>query len=280
MLTLYSLSGGLHSLTAVNSSCFLSWPCLVSQAANAFWNPLYYEPQRKTITKQLVYLSEQQLRWEVRSLLYLGMATNRAVIIPNILGNELDGTVQLFDGQAMWPGFRTAYIKKGFPHKVDLLEPAFYWRVRRDYVKHSAGGGGEGDHGEVPAPSVVSLHELSLPMTLNDVEVLLLSDAWRQRPRIVLHVPPRELHGSPPDEETLRRILRWAEDSVGRYEGNYDIETRRYGQLPNLGEGRGSTRTQRLTRPEVAQRIIDDVRLCNQVMNPNMGNRSCFDKCK
>jgi len=56
------------------------------QAANAFWNPIYYDPHRRTLTKQLVYLSDAQLRWEVRTLLYLGMVSNRSVIIPNILG--------------------------------------------------------------------------------------------------------------------------------------------------------------------------------------------------
>ncbi len=47
---------------------------------------MYYDPHRRTLTKQLIYLSDAQLRWEVRTLLYLGMVSNRSVIIPNILG--------------------------------------------------------------------------------------------------------------------------------------------------------------------------------------------------
>jgi hypothetical protein len=74
--------------------------------------------------------------------------------------------------------------------------------------------------------------------------------------------------------------MRWAEDSVGRYEGSYDAETRRYGRLPNLGENKMGTRAKELTLPIVAERIIKDVRLCDQLLTPNMGNRSCFDKCK
>jgi hypothetical protein len=261
------------TLLMVRKRCSIkaNYMCYLHQAANAFWNPLYYDPQRRTITKQLIYLNDQQLRWEVRSLLYLGMATGRAVILPNILGNELTGDVQLFDGQALWPGFRVAYFKKGFPHTVHILEPQFYWRVRRDYVKHND---------SVPQPRVVSLHELPLPATLNEVEAMLLSESWRDAPRIVLHAQPPDQQGKAPDMETISRVMRWAEDSVGRHEGSYDTETRRYGQLPNLGETRRGTRTEKLSKPDVAQRLIDDVRLCNQVMNPNMGNRSCFDKCK
>jgi len=104
--------------------------------ANAFWNPRYYDPHRRTITKPLVYFTAEQLRREVRSLIYLAIATNRSLIIPNVLGNELnvESNVQLFGGRALWPGFRVAFFKKGFTLPLQILEPAFYWRMDRDYA--------------------------------------------------------------------------------------------------------------------------------------------------
>lgn len=238
------------------------------QAANAFWNPVYYDPHRRTLTKQLVYLNDQQLRWEVRALLYLAIATNRSVIIPNILGNELLGEVQIYNGNALWPGFRVAFFKKTFAHPVSILEPAFYWRVRRDYTIRPD---------DVPNATVVSLHNIKRH-TINAVEKLLLSEDYRQIPRIVLYSAHKA--GTPPDEETLRRVLEWSENSVGTYPDGYETETHRYGQLPQLGGRYSGSRTKELRLPDVAQDIINDVRLCNQLLNPNMGNRSCFDKCK
>eukprot|EP01032_Pedospumella_encystans_P024341 gene24341-27535_t len=71
---------------AVHTTCYEQKSKVMGlKAANAFWNPIYYDPHRRTLTKQLVYLSDAQLRWEVRTLLYLGMVSNRSVIIPNIL---------------------------------------------------------------------------------------------------------------------------------------------------------------------------------------------------
>ncbi|RYG70142.1 hypothetical protein EON64_00930 [archaeon] len=83
----------------------------------AYWNPVYYDARRRTITKQLLYISDQQVLDEVRSLLYLGSLTGRAVIIPNLLGGD-ESVVDrsrayrvVYKGQKMWPGFRVLYIK-------------------------------------------------------------------------------------------------------------------------------------------------------------------------
>lgn len=213
-------------------------------------------------------MNDQQLRWEVRSLLYLAIATNRSVIIPNILGNELLGEVQLYANNALWPGFRVAFFKKTFTHPVQILEPAFYWRVRRDYALNSH---------DVPNATVVSLHGVK-PYSINAVEKLLLSKDYRDIPRVVLY--SAHTSGTPPDEATLRRVLDWSENSVGTYPESYEAETHRYGKLPFLGGPFSGAINSALSMPGVAQDIIDDVRLCSQLLNPNMGNRSCFDKCK
>lgn len=209
----------------------------------------------------------------MRSLLYLAIATNRSVIIPNILGNELLGDVQLFAGNALWPGFRVAFFKKTFTHPVQILEPAFYWRVRRDYAQ---------GYYEMSNATVVSLHSVK-PYSINAVERLLLSEELHHIPRIVLYAAHNQGDNNmdtAPDIETLLRVLQWSEDSVGMYPESYDTETRRYGKLPQLGGPYSGANTSALSMPEVAQDIINDVRLCNQLLNPNMGNRSCFDKCK
>lgn len=61
------------------------------QAGNLYWNFNYYDPLRRTITKPLMVLSKRQLREELSVLAYLAMASNRTLIVPNILvGNDLE----------------------------------------------------------------------------------------------------------------------------------------------------------------------------------------------
>jgi hypothetical protein len=40
------------------------------------------------------------------------------------------------DDQVMWPGFRVTFLKRTKGRNdlnVEILEPAFYWRINRDY---------------------------------------------------------------------------------------------------------------------------------------------------
>ncbi len=55
------------------------------KAANAFWNNNYYSNRRKTITKPIIFQSKRQLTRELLALYYIAMATNRSLIIPNVL---------------------------------------------------------------------------------------------------------------------------------------------------------------------------------------------------
>ena len=69
--------------------------------------------------------------------MYLALVTNRTLIIPNLLGNEERiHTVPLYRGLALWPGFRVVREKKDSEEKlgVKILEPSFYWRVKKDYA--------------------------------------------------------------------------------------------------------------------------------------------------
>lgn len=283
-LTTYELGGEAavqvlqdRGAAAVHTTCYEQKTKVMGlKAANAYWNPLYYEPSRRTITKPLLFVTERQLRWEVRDLLYLGLALNRSVIIPNILGNELeDNGVELYRGAALWPGFRVAFFKKVFQLPVQILEPAFYWRVQRDYTT--------AEDTEVPQPTVVSLGNLS-EFTMGAIEEHLASEHLNEIPRIVLHVPPTPSKRFPDvnqyaDEDlelVAARLSRWAADSVGLFEGTYALESKRYGSLPDLGTKRARIKP---TLSEAAYSLVHDVRLCDQVMSPNLGNRSCFDKC-
>ena len=221
--------------------------------------------------------------------------------------------MQLFDQQALWPGFRVAYFQKGLKYTADILEPAFYWRVRRDYDGDSSGSNSSSSDSSnsrgssngvtsgnnkynsyssgVPMPVVVELDTLKLQSDLVAVERLLLSAEINDQPRIVLHTTTTT-SSSTEHHHSLKRLIQWADSSTGQYVHNYEIESNRYGRLPNLGEstasgsrgggssGNSYTYTNSLKFPHIANNIMQNVRLCQQLMNPNMGNRSCFDKCK
>ena len=108
------------------------------KATNAFWHPRYFDPLTRTITKQLIYINTKQLLDEVRSLIWLGLLTNRSVIIPNILGSDQipNDTIEKYMGQRLWPGFRVLFLKRKNGKTIipiNILEPAFYWRIDRDY---------------------------------------------------------------------------------------------------------------------------------------------------
>jgi len=202
--------------------------------------------------------------------------------------------VELYEGNALWPGFRVAYFKKGFPYKVNILEPAYYWRVRRDYIASDVPGKNKPYAGAVPNVTLLLLVGAAV-RSINALERLLLSEQYHTAERIVLYAPSSsereafEDSKNPEntaeidkliDHDAIERVVQWAEDSVGLYPEKYDVETKRYGQLPPLGGPSSNGVLSQLSEPHVAQTIIDQVRLCDQVHHPNLGNRSCFDKCK
>ena len=84
------------------------------KAANAFWNPTYYDGRKRTLTKQLLFSSRAELQSELRSLAYLALATGRSLVLPNLLGplrHAREGLVDEVHGRALWPGFRVAHIR-------------------------------------------------------------------------------------------------------------------------------------------------------------------------
>ena len=121
-----------------------------------------------------MYLDGEQLRYELRSLLYLAIVTNRSLIVPNVLGDKVELAYKdLYRGKALWPGFRTPYIPDKFPWKISVLEPSFYWRMARDFSDSSD----ESGQTAVPSPTILAraVNRKSDSCTLPELEEELLS---------------------------------------------------------------------------------------------------------
>ena len=111
---------------AVHATCYemkVKVPAL--KAVGAFWNPAYYDPNRRTLTMKLYYRNSRQLRSHINALAWLALATNRSLIIPNLLADEsLYSTTykhtNLTDsGHVMWPGWRVMKFRDdNFPLQV------------------------------------------------------------------------------------------------------------------------------------------------------------------
>jgi len=250
------------------------------QAANAFWNPFYYHPLRRTLTKPLLFLSPGQLLQELRALLYLAAASNRSLILPNVLGDRKalgNGHYSdLFLGRALWPGFRTVHLADHLlPHSLSILEPSFYWRMARDFSdSHNA---------SVPEPEVLSLTSGGgKRLTLRQVEAALL--ARSDQTRVVLHMYSPADANSGGDhrmrkqkiKKAAENLAQWSADSVGSY-GQFESERLTYVELPKL-DYRRSRKAVRYT--DIAHSIVQNSRLCDNFFEPDQGNRSCFNKCK
>jgi hypothetical protein len=278
---------------AAHATCYeKDTKMMALKAANAFWNPYYYDPTRRTLTKQLLYVSEEQLRDEIRSLVYLAKISNRSLIVPNVLGRDDMSTVNLYDGRlAMWPGFRTMHFKsygergdsrfdeeKNFA--VTMLEPAFYWRIQRDYYHNHPN--------VIPSPTIVSFDSSSCPKSkdvgvfvpckLSEIEKKLLSPEIQGATRVVLNFYDKQprLHAKPAD---LNALAVWAADSVGGSYPSYKATAPSYHAVPALSYGHQQHRSG-VSNKKLSETVIEHVRPCMWIFNKIRGNRSCFDKCK
>jgi hypothetical protein len=281
-----------ESTLAMHTTCYeQSTKVMGLKATNSFWNPRYYDPLRPTLTKQILFVSDAQVRDEIRTLVWLAMATNRALVGPNLVGpDELVPTSPSHNGRVMWPGFRVTYLKRvkkasheyakdlvdfvgfgaeAFPideapkppaHqikmnalKIQLLEPAFYWRVQRDYD-------------DVPEPKVLLFDEgTSL------LEVKKAIEKEQANSRIVLHFRPlpRDTKINS-DAEDIQRMKTWSQDSVGQLEEDYSTELRRYARIPSVKS---------LRRDSSIDDVLQGMRTCNDVFVRLRGNRTCFQIC-
>ena len=246
-----------HTL-AMHTTCYeQSTKVMGLKATNAFWNPKYYDPLRPTITKQILFINDEQVLDEVRSLVYIAMHTKRAVITPNLLGNESStehGVTERYKGMAMWPGFRVTKFKRTEGRNdisVDVLEPAYYWRVQRDYD-------------DAPEPVVVFFDPVKDKLTALIERIKALGTS---APRIILHTLRRDPGTSP--AEATRRLAVWAQDSVGVYE-SYNVERARYDSMPSVKDIRNE---------RGVQGLLLGMRNCGDIFGKLKGNRTCFQIC-
>ena len=131
----------------------------------------------------------------------------------------------------------------------------------------------------MPRPLVITVSDSD---TLRSIEQRLQKADAMYAPRVVIRVKKskggaEDGSGREREEEEEEEARAWATHSVGRFKG-YEEERRRYGLLPPM--------TKDLPRFRGAGALIDpsslsdSVRLCQGILEPMKGNRSCFDKCK
>jgi hypothetical protein len=231
------------------------------KAANAFWNPEYYDPNRRTVTKKLLYSDQKDFVNELRSLVYLALITDRTLIIPNTLGGDFLEGVDSYKDSAMWPGFRIIRINpkqskfKGVSQvqskrdlsTLSIVEPAFYWRVKRDYSA------------SIPEPSVISFNK---DASLQYIEERLLSEDIAMLPRLIINIEgdyqnkdskiyktenkdineesnffhrikANGIHDIEISPLKMNSLVNWAADSVGSYQ-HYLEEKENYVRLPKI----------------------------------------------
>jgi len=78
--------GELKDAIAVHATCYEGQTKLLAlKAANAFNNPFYYDPNRRTLTKPLMHVTPDMMYKEIATLTYIAIKTNRTLILPNVL---------------------------------------------------------------------------------------------------------------------------------------------------------------------------------------------------
>ena len=245
---------------AMHTTCYeKSTKVMGLKAANAFWNPRYYDPLRRTITKQLLFISQDQLLDEVRSLVWLAMTTERALILPNILGYENMGVFPKYKNQVMWPGFRVTFLKRTKGRndlKVELLEPAYYWRIYRDYDA-------------IPDAKVIYFD----PKNHNLLRIRDSIAEYDDAPRIVLHSQPAAGGNLMSPQDTEQNLLRWANDSVGIFSHSYSQLKPYYRRIPSVKDIRAARGI------KLVQEVLQGMRNCNNIFDKPMGTRTCFQVC-
>lgn len=206
--------------------------------------------------------------------MYLAYITKRSVIIPNVLGaNNIEGYTEYYRDKTLWPWFRIPFFMQKYQYDdLQIIEPAYYWRIERDYLTTPE------DRSLIPKPFLVNITgKESLRsnaggnfdgrgIDLKELELLLLND-FKDEPRIVLNT-----HFSFNQNEKFLSTYNWAMDSVGGYR-EYDVEVQDYVSLPSLQPYKQAS------SPGVAAHFSQHTRLCKYTFDFNRGNRSCFDKC-
>ena len=290
---------------AVHTTCYENTVKLWAlKAANAYWNPRYYDPMRPTLSKLIYYTDEEGVTDELRALLWLGIQTGRSIIMGNIIGppqrpeHVTDTGYDSNDPALVWPpskippGVRAShYIRPGefmkfFMHGVAPMWPGFRTLKLNDRVdlkklgvellEHSFYWRVQRNYADVPPVTVVSVVEGTL---LQDIKARILKvSANGAAPRVVLHVCPKSLQGGLNEcSQQARLVQQWANCSIGLM---IESPTKaawnrfRYAKLPNLKTLQGSDVNQ------LQRDLNGGARACKNIFGPLGGNRTCFGKCR
>jgi hypothetical protein len=114
---------------AVHATCYeMKVKVHALKAVGAFWNPNYYSPLKRTLTMKIYFRNQRQLRSHMNALAWLALATNRSLIIPNLLADEskyksdYNHMNLTANGHVLWPGWRVMKLMNdNFP--LNVLEP-------------------------------------------------------------------------------------------------------------------------------------------------------------
>mmetsp|Transcript_32033 Transcript_32033/g.46173 ORF Transcript_32033/g.46173 Transcript_32033/m.46173 type:complete len:730 (+) Transcript_32033:13-2202(+) len=251
---------------AMHTTCYeKSTKVMGLKASSVFWNPRYYDPLRRTLTKQLLFTTDAALQREVQALIWLALATQRSLILPNLLGDESSiRTIAQYNNRTLWPGFRIASVANDV--KVSILEPAYYWRMSQHYSSPSH---------PVPAPDVVYFAKGESLERIKET-LMRLQDVTR----IVLHPKPsrNRLRKAENNLEELNlQIASWADDSIGDFGSEpFDTLLSRYRPLPSLDKVQSSEGGD----SQLAKTVLTGVRNCYGIFGPPRGNSTCFQICE
>jgi hypothetical protein len=296
----------LGDAVAVHATCHERQTKLLGlKASNSFWNAAYFDPDRRTITKPIMFLSLRALRQELYTLAYLAIKTNRTLIIPNVLigvGSNIKGSLSanecksaevarspfcqevldrrnrlasqdqshaaLHRGEWYWPGWR---IMNEDLTDLEVAEPAYYFRVEKDMRR------------KAPEP-----HIFTFDMALGEaakgadgptsggrggvqggavLESLLRNISAITAPRLVLDIRNLDLGSN--YRGGPEDLYSWALDSVSAWgDGVGVVKKQYYVPLPSLPED--------LIPPQFETQFA----ICKSFLYDIPGNRSCFDRCK
>jgi hypothetical protein len=194
----------------------------------------------------------------VRSLVWLAITTDRSLILPNILGSEDLVTFQAYKGQVMWPGFRVTFLKRTKGRndlKVQILEPAYYWRIDRDYDP-------------IPEPTIVRFDPEE-----NLVRVREAMEKVGDAPRVVLQADDAAFADAVKRQVAEEELRVWANDSVGLFPRPYSVLKRTYKRVPSVKSIKA------VKGIALVQEVLQNMRNCNNIFGKLMGTRSCFQIC-
>ena len=280
------------------------------KAANAYWNPRYYDPYRRTITKLIYYTKKSEVQEELRALVFLGVVLKRSVILANVIGAmKPKKKVQLKDSynpKQVWEdeeipegirpvnfvcpgGFMQHYIYDNVGNGAAPIWPGFRLAKQVSDILDFKAYGVElleagfywrcNRHYNTPPPPVIM--KIDIKSSLEDIRSIAESEQYKNVPRLVIQM----CDGNNCNEEAM---MNWASDPTGVGASVQEKTVAAWSILPSLSLPSTLTLNNRGGKKIVTKQSLlstmrevkDGIRMCKNVFGPLGGNRTCFRKCK